>query len=624
MGIRPRTVLILLGAGVLVLVALGVFNFLHSASVLETELRGEMKRDALGITRHIETSLREREQAIVALADSTFVRSYLRSAMERSTAAAGDLRPLQGEAEVQGFLQHHAKDFAAVTCLKTDRQPLFRAELSDGNTVRFQTENLLPGSIEPDERVWTVDAGTPLRSPLRREAYGAGLRYTVPVSTSEAVADARGALIVDLRLDSLLDEAADVYPPVPTPEFTPSQRLVIVLDRAGNVIYHTNAALKYQSVTAAMPPSFAPVASAIKEGQAGWQSYDSAEGDRWLAVYQPVKSLDLSVAIAGNYSSATRGLRSVGWTSIGLTTLVGLLMGALLWLFLRRTSRSLVHVTEGTAALARGELDGRIEVRSSDETRLLAENINAVKERLREQLAREAETQQFDSFMRLSAMLTHDLKNSILTLSLIVTNMKEQFDNEEFRADAMKSLTEATGKMRAMVSKLSEPVRSLSGEFKRPRPVDLIPIIRRVLARTIGQEPPVHEVETRLPATLTAVADDERIEKVLENLILNAIEAMGAEQGKLTVAAGDDRAGFVFFSISDTGPGMSAEFRRTKLFRPFSTTKQKGIGLGLYASRELVRALGGSIEVASERGSGTTFRVVLPSGRPEGKSSAEG
>ena len=294
-------------------------------------------------------------------------------------------------------------------------------------------------------------------------------------------------------------------------------------------------------------------------------------------------------------------------------------MAALLWVSLRRTSRSIVHVTEGTVAIARGELDQRIEVRSSDETHLLAETINAVKEQLREQIAREAEMRQFDSFMRLSAMLTHDLKNSILTLSLIVGNMKEQFHNEEFRADAMKSLTEATDKMRAMVAKLSEPVRSLSGEFKRPRPIDLVPIINRVLARTIEPASSAHEVETHLPSSLIAIADDERIEKVLENLVLNAIEAMGEGVGKLTVKAGRDDEGFVFFSVSDTGAGMTEEFRRTRLFRPFSTTKPKGIGLGLYASRELVRALGGSIEVESERGSGTTFRVVLPSGRIEGK-----
>jgi signal transduction histidine kinase len=623
-GIRPRLPLILLGVGVLLLAALSVLNYLNSVRVVETELRGELKRDALAITRHIERQLHEREDALVSLAQSAALRDYVRGATQSPLGAE---LPKELAAEVRATLENNRKYYAAIACLGADKQPLFRAELNFKRTppVLFQTRDFLTESVKADERVWTIAEQAPLETILAREAYGSVLRYAIPIFTEQVDASApRGALIVDYKLDALLGDAVSVSDYQSTPafasEFATTPRLVLMLDRAGNVVYHTNAALKYQPITASMPQAFAPITSAMKEGQAGWQFYDSTEGDRWLAVYQPIKTLDLSVMVAGDYSVAVQGLRFMGWTGIGLTTLVGALMAALLWLSLRRTSRSIVHVTEGTVAIARGELDQRIEVRSSDETHLLAETINTVKERLREQLAREAEMRQFDSFMRLSAMLTHDLKNSILTLSLIVSNMREQFHNEGFRADAMKSLTEATDKMRAMVAKLSEPVRSLSGEFKRPRPTDLIPIINRVLARTIEPASAEHEVEIHLPSTLVAIADDERIEKVLENLVLNAIEAMGADKGKLTVEAGDEaEEGFVFFSVSDTGPGMSEEFQRTKLFRPFSTTKPKGIGLGLYASRELIRALGGSIKAESERGSGTTFRVVLPSGRIEGK-----
>jgi signal transduction histidine kinase len=192
--------------------------------------------------------------------------------------------------------------------------------------------------------------------------------------------------------------------------------------------------------------------------------------------------------------------------------------------------------------------------------------------------------------------------------------MEQQFHREEFRMDAMQSLRDATSKLNALVAKLSEPVRSLSGEFKRPRPVDLVPVIRRALSRTAEPAAEMHEVEIRLPSQLVAVADEERIEKVVENLALNAIEAMGMERGRLSATAGEAEEGFVFFSVSDTGAGMTEAFQRTRLFRPFATTKPKGVGLGLYTCRELVRALGGRIEVESKRGSGTCFRVVLPSG----------
>jgi signal transduction histidine kinase len=146
-----------------------------------------------------------------------------------------------------------------------------------------------------------------------------------------------------------------------------------------------------------------------------------------------------------------------------------------------------------------------------------------------------------------------------------------------------------------------------------PRPTDLVPIIKRVLATTVASADHLHKVETRLPSSLLATVDAERLEKVIENLVLNALESMGTKKGKLTVEAGAEDDDQIFFSITDTGVGMSEEFQRTRLFHAFSTTKAKGIGLGLYTCREVVKMHGGRIEVKSEKGTGTTFRVVLPS-----------
>jgi signal transduction histidine kinase len=112
---------------------------------------------------------------------------------------------------------------------------------------------------------------------------------------------------------------------------------------------------------------------------------------------------------------------------------------------------------------------------------------------------------------------------------------------------------------------------------------------------------------------LLALADPVRVEEVLENLVLNALEAMTDKGGTLTIEAGHTADGNPTFSVSDTGPGMSRQFIQTRLFRPFATTKKTGIGLGLYTCREVIRASGGSIEVDSVEAAGTTFRVVLPS-----------
>ncbi|HEX7774197.1 MAG TPA: ATP-binding protein, partial [Pyrinomonadaceae bacterium] len=93
---------------------------------------------------------------------------------------------------------------------------------------------------------------------------------------------------------------------------------------------------------------------------------------------------------------------------------------------------------------------------------------------------------------------------------------------------------------------------------------------------------------------------------------LNALEAMD-KGGTLTIEAGETPNGAPTFSVSDTGRGMTQTFIQTRLFRPFSTTKKTGIGLGLYTCREVIKASAGTIDVDSVEGAGTTFRVVLPS-----------
>ena len=99
---------------------------------------------------------------------------------------------------------------------------------------------------------------------------------------------------------------------------------------------------------------------------------------------------------------------------------------------------------------------------------------------------------------------------------------------------------------------------------------------------------------------------------MLDNLVLNALEAM-SDGGTLTIEAGHTDDGLPTFSVGDTGRGMSKSFIETRLFRPFSTTKKTGIGLGLYTCREVIHASGGTIKVNSVEGAGTTFHVVLPS-----------
>ena len=389
-------------------------------------------------------------------------------------------------------------------------------------------------------------------------------------------------------------------------------RQVVALGSDGRIVYHANAAFMHRSVSDVMP-HFEGVAREMITTRAGSQLFtDAPDGSRWVAAYAPVAGTDLSVAVARNLSAAVAPLRQTV-VVLGIVSLLA--AGAAGWyvyLMARRQSRVVASVAEAASRVAGGQLEERVELSGEGTALSLAENFNRMTNQLREQIRREAENRQFQSFFRLSAMLTHDLKNAITGLSILVTNMERHLHREEFRADAIQSLRDATEKLRAIVSRLSGPVETLSGEYRRSiRQTDLVPVVRRVLKEHAASG--FHEVETDLPDALVAAVDPERIERVLENLVINAVESMGTERGRLTVAAGREDATRVFLSVADTGAGMTEEFVRNRLFRPFATTKAKGVGLGLYTCREVVEAHGGRIEVESQKGHGTRFRVVLPS-----------
>ena len=460
-----------------------------------------------------------------------------------------------------------------------------------------------PAIAQPDERVWAQQGNMSFEQVVPQSSI---LTYSVPIHDEKGTAVV-GAAAASVDLTSVFSDASRGLQTKSNP-----RSMVVVLDHSGNTLYHSDRSLERLPINQALP-GFNSISSAMMANQSGVDQYRSSTGASYQVAYAPLPRLNATVAIARNSSSIPSTAGKWGITGFVLALLAALVGAFVLERHVRSRSKGIARVTEDVSAIAKGELDRRIILQSSDDARGLADNINVVTERLRAQIAREEETRQFESFMRVSAMLTHDLKNAIEGLSLTVGNMERHFDNPQFRADGMKGLTTATDKLKALVARLSRPLTSLSGEHRRPTNIDLIPIIQRVLAMTAEPSRGKHSIVTRLPPSLHALADPVRVEEVIETLVLNALEAMTDRGGTLTIEAGQTDNGNPTFSVSDTGRGMSRAFIDTRLFRPFSTTKKTGIGLGLYTCREVIKASGGTIEVDSVEGAGTTFRVVLPS-----------
>jgi signal transduction histidine kinase len=144
---------------------------------------------------------------------------------------------------------------------------------------------------------------------------------------------------------------------------------------------------------------------------------------------------------------------------------------------------------------------------------------------------------------------------------------------------------------------------------------DLNAIVLDVLA-LMEREPRRQLMQLRVELStlpLFVRADAPRIQQVLVNILLNAIDSM-REGGQITARSGlSERSGFCRVAISDTGSGIREE-DLARIFEPFFTTKDvgDGMGLGLAISYGIVQQHGGEIEVQSRLGAGSTFRVILP------------
>lgn len=484
------------------------------------------------------------------------------------------------------------------------RHPMFQIErLHNDRGADTFTLSASGGSLSPI-------SPNPVNKEISVALNGPTLRYLVPISGNETN-EQSGGLLGDVNLDEVIAETSNV---LKSAERSGSAQTTFItaLDGSAKIIYYGKRDLQGKLVSSALPEFFS-IAEPLARGDSGLERFRGSNGEEFITAFSPVPQWKFGLAVG--YDRAPHAGRAHRWGIIGfVVALVGGLTSALLISHqMQRKSSGIERVEEDLSAIAKGELDRRIELKSSDDARAIADNINVMTERLRTQIAREEETRQFQSFVRISAMLTHDLKNAIEALSLIVGNLERHFDNEQFRLDALKSLTSATDKLKGIVARLSRPLSSLSGEHPRPKNVDLVPILKRVAAMFAEPMREKHSVELRLPRNLFVFTDPERIEKVIENLILNALEAMADKSGQLTIEAGLTPRGAATFSISDTGPGMSQTFIENRLFHPFSTTKANGVGLGLYTCREVIEASAGIIEVDSVEGAGTTFRVVLPS-----------
>ncbi|MFZ9407589.1 MAG: XrtA/PEP-CTERM system histidine kinase PrsK [Burkholderiaceae bacterium] len=227
------------------------------------------------------------------------------------------------------------------------------------------------------------------------------------------------------------------------------------------------------------------------------------------------------------------------------------------------------------------------------------------------------QARQFDSFNRMSAFVVHDLKNLVAQLGLMLRNAEKHRNNPHFQADMLETAAHVQDRMQTMLLQLGAGTRPI----EVAQPVDLDASLARVVHQRSWPEPaPELRLDdppgldngssSGIPHPPRVLAHADRLERVIGHLIQNAIEA--TDSGSPVLVRRQINEGRAVIEVIDKGRGMDRDFISRDLFKPFRSTKPQGMGIGAFESREYILELGGSLDVASQPGQGSTFSIRLP------------
>jgi len=304
-------------------------------------------------------------------------------------------------------------------------------------------------------------------------------------------------------------------------------------------------------------------------------------------------------------------IRKAGLYVGGVGTLLALLLAG--WATARVT-RPVKLLAAGAGEVARGNWQARVEIDSSDEIGELAQAFNRMTGELSDQRERLVQAERVAAWRELARRLAHELKNPLFPLQITVENLERakrehpgQFE-EVFRESTATLLAELAN-LKAIIGRFSDFAKMPTPQFEPVQLNDLVCAVLKLfdaqLAAAGNIRPEVH-LDSNLPSI---EADSEQLKRVLQNLLLNAMDAM-PNGGTLRLNTRQYNS-TVILEIADTGQGLTKE-ECDRLFTPYYTTKHHGTGLGLAIVQSVVSDHGGTISVDSQPGRGATFRIELP------------
>ena len=308
---------------------------------------------------------------------------------------------------------------------------------------------------------------------------------------------------------------------------------------------------------------------------------------------------------------------------VHLAVLCFILLGAALGLSLaERIADPVRRLTRATQRISRGDFDARISVRSVDELRRLVDAFNSMAGELKAQRAELERTHRLEAWAEMARQVAHEIKNPLTPIQLSAEHLlRVHADKGQPLGSVLEGCVNAIlGQVRLLRQIASEFSSFASSPMVKLAPVDVPELLAEILdpyrAGLAGRVEIRNGVRGPLPPVLV---DRTLILRALANIVENALHAMpGTGELLVDVSAASDA---VVITVRDTGVGMDEE-ALARVFEPYFSTKTSGTGLGLPIARRNVELSGGTIEVESRKGQGTTVRVRLPVVPPASGSAA--
>jgi len=302
---------------------------------------------------------------------------------------------------------------------------------------------------------------------------------------------------------------------------------------------------------------------------------------------------DLRLAFLLAFLAAAAGV-------VVLASLVGIRIGFSI-------TRPLHALIKGTREMARDNLEYRIPKGRDDEIGLLIESFNQMAQDLVENRRKRLEAEQIAAWREIARRLAHEIKNPLTPIQLTVQQMRDKYDGDDpayqqLVADCTEIVTEEVENLKLLVQEFAN--------FARMPSLSLTPGDLNTSVHDVVRLYPDVKVRLDLQDTLPLIElDTEQMRRVLINLIENGIDASG-KKGQITISThtSDDTT---TLSVIDTGPGVPIE-DRARIFQPYVSTKESGMGLGLAVVRSIIEDHGGHISVTNAPTGGAQFDIQIP------------